>query len=90
MTDPELKIMCETIEKVVRVTVNGKIDGIKEDIRQHNERHEADMVLVRDHIQEVQPYLQGAAGVRFLGNGLKWVAGVGTALFALWYAIKNI
>lgn len=72
MNDEDRKIMCETIEAVVRKTVNGKIDGIKQDIKDHNTKHEADM-------QEIKPLLQVFAGGRVIGNLLTWVSGVAVA-----------
>lgn len=94
LADRVAEILRPSLEKAtaetIKVTVNGKIDGIKHDIsdvkddmRRHNERHEADMVLVKDHIEKVQPYLQSAAGVKLIGEALKWVVGVGLAWFAI-------
>lgn len=95
LADRVAEILRPSLEKAtaetIKVTVNGKIDGIKHDIadvkddmRQHNERHEADMVLVKDHMKTVEPYLQGAAGMKLLGNGIKYFAGVAVA----WVALK--
>lgn len=84
MTDEDRKLMREEIANSIRTTVNGKIDGIRDDLRKHNERHEADMVLVRDHMNKVQPYLEAAAGARIFGTILRWVAGI----IGAWLVIK--
>lgn len=52
--------MQETISKTIQQTVNGKIDALKQQITEHNRRHEADM-------NEIKPYIQGVKGL-----GLLW------------------
>lgn len=83
--EEQMKILCDSVEAVVRKTVNGKIDDLRNKMDAHNTKHEADMVLVRNHIKRVEPYLQGAKGVKLAGDAIKWVAGVGIA----WLAITN-
>lgn len=80
----------EAIEK----TVNGKLDRLDKKIDQHNSKHEADMVEVREHIAEVKPilteYKEREAARAFAlrtGNAIKWIAGVGTALGVLWLMV---
>lgn len=89
MNDQEIQRVAELlrpgIQETIQKTVNGKIDGLKEDVRKHNERHEADMLLVREHMKVVEPYLQGATAMKALGNGLKWLGGI----VAAWLVIKG-
>jgi len=66
------------MESVVVKTVNGKIDGLRKEVGDHIVKHEADML-------EIKPFIQGAAGVRILGDGFKWVAGLAVA----WVAVKT-
>jgi hypothetical protein len=86
------------IEETIRKTVNGKIDGLKVDVQglkdiseahaeamfKHNEKHEEDMTLVREHIAEVKPYLIGASGIKILGNSGKWIGGIIITIAAAW------
>lgn len=76
MPDDQLAIIRETIEATIRKTVNGKIDALRDKVDDHNTKHEADMVLVRDHIERVEPYLEGAKGVKLVADAIKWFAGV--------------
>lgn len=94
MDSDTLAVIKSTIEESVKVNVNGKIDDLTRLVTEHNERHEADMVLVRDHMEETKPILEAYKGFNSAGNLVKWVAGVGTAVAGLWYMfmqlIKNI
>ncbi len=78
MPTDHYQVMREEIQKAVKETVNGKIDDLKT-------QHKLDMVVVREHIKRVEPYLEAASAVKILGNALKWIAGVGLA----WVAIKG-
>lgn len=89
MDSDTLQTIRETIEKTVKVVVNGKIDVISEKIDIHNEKHEADMAEVRKHIQETKPILEAYRGFNTAGELIKWVAGVGTAVGVLWLMIRT-
>lgn len=86
MSEEEITRLEERLASTVVKTVNGKIDRLHEKIDNHNTKHEEDMNDVREHMKQVQPYLQGAAGIRVLGEALKWVAG----LSVVWIAVKGI
>ena len=94
MTEKQLesitKNLSEKLVETVKVTVNGKIDALHIKVDAHNERHEADMVEVRKHMQDVKPYLDGARGVKVLGDGAKLLAGWVGALGVLWIAFKGL
>lgn len=94
MTPEQFEIFLERNEKstadAVRKTVNGKIDHIKELMEGHNQRHEADMVEVKKHIEKVTPIIEAYSGFNSAGNLVKWVAGVGTAVGVLWMMLKSL
>lgn len=69
---------------VIKTTVNGKIDNLTELVLDHNEKHERDMLEVRAHITEVRPYLDGARGVKFIGETGRWIAGTVVVIAAAW------
>lgn len=84
MKPEELDNLKEHIESVIQDKVNGKIDRLTTLMESHNEKHEEDMKEVRMHITEVRPYLDGAKGVKALGDTGKWIAGVGGSLLLIW------
>lgn len=68
-----------TVPEEIKKTVNGKIDGLRVLMETNNEKHEADMKEVREHIVEVKPLLDTYRGGKVLGEIVKWIAGVGIA-----------
>lgn len=89
----------EEIKVIIEETVNGGVRAVKKQVeemdvkldnqiemnRQHNEKHEADMVLVRDNIEKTRPIVEAYSGGKILGEGLKWLAGVAAA----WLVLKQ-
>lgn len=73
----------DVIRQTIKETVNGKIDRLKEIIEEHNAKHEKDMA-------EIKPIIEAFNGVSIAGNGIKWVAGVGTAIGILWMISKSL
>lgn len=69
MTEADRDIMKEEIKLAIKETVNGKIDALKLLVETHNTKHEADM-------QEIKPFLQGAAGLGLLWKLFISVAGL--------------
>lgn len=63
--------------------IKQEIKDIHKAMEDHNVKHEVDMAEVREHIVRVTPILEGLQGAKILGTGLKWLAGVGVAWFAL-------
>lgn len=93
MTEEDIARIQETIVK----TVNGKIDAIskKQDEqielnREHNVRHESDMLEVREHIKKMEPIMEAYTGGKALGGLLKWTAGVIISCGVVWAAAKGI
>lgn len=80
----------QVIRDAIKETVNGKIDrlanevvNIKQSIEDHNEKHQKDM-------DRILPIIEAYNGVSIAGNGIKWIAGVGTAIGVLWILIKGL
>lgn len=86
MTEEDIKRIQETIIK----TVNGKIDSLHEKVDAHNERHEEDMLEVKEHIKKVEPILEAYTGAGALGSFMKWLSGVVVSFSILWLAIKGL
>lgn len=63
------------VREEIRVTVNGKIDKIHDILLKQNDKQEEFNRKVDDHIQKVEPYLQGAAGLGLIWKGLIALAG---------------
>ena len=80
MNEEVLQVIRDTIKE----TVNGKIDHLREMMEEHNEKHERDMVEVKEHIEKTTPMIEAFNSVSIVGNGIKWIAGVGTAIGVLW------
>ena len=87
MTEDQLQIMRDAIAQAVAVavppaiqlTVNGKIDKLNNKFDIHALKHEEDMEKINEHMREVQPYLDGARGVKVFGTFAKWSLGIGIA-----------
>lgn len=90
MTPDDLDILKEHIVTVIKSTVNGKIDAIEKKIDQHNFKHEADLVEIKEHIAETKPVIEAYKGLNTAGNLVKWIAGVGTAIGVLWVMAMQI
>lgn len=73
----------QVIKSTIKETVNGKIDHLTEMIKEHNTKHEKDM-------QTILPVIEAFNGVSVAGNGIKWIAGVGTAIGVVWLLFKGI
>ena len=86
MNDELLQAIDGAVDRATTKYVNGKIDALHIKIDIHNTKHEEDMTEVRKHMEDVKPYLEGARGVKVLGEALKWVAG----LSVMWIAWKGI
>lgn len=79
----------QTIRDTIKETVNGKIDSIEEKLDEHNEKHEADMVIINKHLEETRPIIEAYRGFNTAGNLIKWLAGVGTAIGVLWIIVRT-
>ena len=72
MTDEQLRILKEEVRIAVRETVNGKIDRVRDKLDEHIRQHEIDM-------EEIKPFMRGAAGLGLLWKGLIVVGGLAVA-----------
>lgn len=69
-----------SVPESVRKTVNGKID----DFRKENKQLADDInKKVDDHMIELRPYMQAAAGAKFGFKFFVWIGSVATAYAAL-------
>lgn len=73
----------QVIRQTIKETVNGKIDHLTHMMEEHNKKHEQDM-------QDIKPVLEAFNSVGIVGNGIKWVAGVGTAIGVMWLIAKTL
>ena len=73
----------QVIRDTIKQTVNGKIDHLTQMMEEHNEKHEQDM-------RDIKPIIEAYNSVSVVGNGIKWVAGVGTAIGVLWMVAKAL
>lgn len=80
----------EAIRQTIKETVNGKIDRLKDLMEEHNRKHEEDMVEVKEHMIKTTPIIEAFNGINTVGNMVKWIAGVGTAVGVIWLFIKAI
>ena len=76
MTEDDLKIMRDEIARAIKLQVNGKIDEMRNDLVEHNKKHEADM-------QEIRPYLQFVGGLGVLSKVVVWIGGLALAALAI-------
>lgn len=84
LTPDDLHTLTSHLEVVVRKTVNGKIDNLTDLVQDHNEKHERDMLEVREHMTDVKPILEAYNGTKALGNLVKWVGGIVLTVGAVW------
>lgn len=86
MTEEDIKRIQETIIS----TVNGKIDRLHDKMDSHNVKHEADMAVVREHIEKVEPIIQEYQEKELVkkiakntGDKLNYAAGIVVSIMAL-------
>ena len=75
MTEDMREIMKEEIKKAMEV-VEDKLNSMDEKIDSHNSKHEADM-------QEIKPFLRGAAGLGLLWKAFVAIGGLAMAYSAI-------
>ena len=69
--------------EAVKKFVNGKIDALREEVRVHAEKHEANMEAIR-------PIIEAYNGTKVVGEMMKWVSSVGIGAFGLWAILRGI
>lgn len=82
MTEDDLKVMRDEIARAIKETVNGKIDAMRAEIKEHNLKHERDM-------DEMKPYMQIAAGGKLVYSALKLLAGIAVSYVAIKTALPS-
>lgn len=79
----------KSLQETIITTVNGKIDRIEKKIDTHNEKHEEDMLEVREHMANAAPVIEAYNAVGNVGAFIKWVGGVATAISVLWLLLTK-
>lgn len=87
MSEEQLKTVREEIIKAVGMTVppsiekvvNGHIRALSAKLDDHIVEHKNDIAEVKGFMDEMRPVIQGAKGVKLLGEGLKWFSGIAAA-----------
>lgn len=82
--EESLKKGIEQTQQTIQTTVNGKLDKLNAKFDVHAEKHEEDMKAIHAHMDEVRPYLDGAKGIKLIGEAWKWVLSLGVS----WAVIK--
>ena len=70
------QLIRDEVAKGIKLNVNGKIDEMRNDLAEHNKKHEADM-------QEIRPYLQFVGGLGVLSKVIVWIGGLALAALAI-------
>ena len=73
----------ESTNKIVKETVNGKIDILRAEIKKHSEKHERDM-------EDIKPVIEAYKGTKVVGEMMKWISSVGLGAWGLWMLLKGI
>lgn len=71
------------ISKAIETTVNGKLDKLTVKLETHIIEHREDVAEVKEFMSETRPLLEAYKGGKVLGEGVKWLAGVGIAALAI-------
>lgn len=75
----------EVVAEAIQKYVNGKIDKIATTLGDHIEKEDSFHVEIRQHMEEVRPFLQGAKGLKLVRDFFVWIGG----LFIVYVAFKN-
>ncbi len=96
MNDEQLQELKEDLRATLQAKVNGKIDDLKRIVLDHNERHEEDMLDVREHMARSTPVIEAfeewqttRKTLGNVGNSVKWLAGLATAVGVLWIIVRQ-
>ncbi len=90
MTEDDLKVLRAEIAFAIKTTVNGKIDDMRDDLKEHNEKHEQDMERLMPIIQAYESSEAALSGAKASGKVLLWIAGFITAIGGAWLILKSI
>ena len=85
MTPKQLKAIENSVAQAIQLHVNGKIELIRSELLAHAEKDEANMAILQQHMEDVKPFMQSAAGLQILW---KFLIAIGSLAVA-WMAIKN-
>lgn len=77
-----------TVPDEIKKTVNGKIDGLRKLVEEHNEKHEKDMEDIKPVLQDYKERQAATAYAKKIGDGVKWTAGLVSAAGIILAALK--
>lgn len=87
MTPDQFQVFLDTnkrnVEETIKVVVNGKIDSLREEVRQHSIKHETDM-------EEIKPVLEAYKGTKVVGEIMKWISSVGLGAWGLYAVFRGL
>lgn len=73
-----IKAVGTAVPEAVTKSVNGKIDGMRSDLKDHTDKHD-------EQWKQVAPFVQGVSGAKILAKGLTWLSGIAAA----WIVIRS-
>ncbi len=96
-----LKVIREEIAATIKVTVNGKLDVlrkenndgmkvIRDEIQDHNEKHEKDMVRLMPIIEAYESSKEAVDTAKRGGKVVIWITGAITGIGGAWLILKAI
>lgn len=88
MTPEQFDIFLERNEKAnaaaIEKYVNGGIRDLRKLVEEHNTKHEADMVEVREHIAVTKPIIEAYTTGKNSITFIKWISGIVVTVAAAW------
>ena len=82
MNKTENKEMVDAIKAAVQEHVNGKIDALRKEVKEAREEN-------KEHMNEVQPFLDGWRGAKIISKAIKYIAGFIIAIGAASLVFMN-
>ena len=78
-----VSVVNAAMKPAVEKSVNGYIREMSSKLDLHIVEHKADTAEVKEFMAEMAPIVGAYKGSKILGEGLKWLAGVGVAFLAI-------
>lgn len=89
--DPEtLEVIRSEIASSIKLNVNGKIDGMRADLTEHNIKHERDMERMMPIIEAFEQGQQDLHTAQKAGKVVLWIATTTTAIGGAYLVVRNI
>lgn len=85
-----LEVMRTEIAFSIRTNVNGKIDGMRSELSEHNLKHERDMERMMPIIEAFEEGQRDLKTAQKAGKSALWVAGAITAIGGAYLVLRAI